>query len=83
MTTPITPQQQETILANIRAIVPDRAKNVNDKRQAYMVGAVLALQSIDHNLVPAHWLMNVMANSTDRLFKQPPAKPSNDQNIAE
>lgn len=69
-TTPIPADTQTVILENIRSLVPDSARNKNDRRHTLLLGAVLALQSIDHNLVPPHWLMNVMAGRTDRLFSK-------------
>lgn len=65
---PITPAQQETILANVRELVPDAAKGRSDRRHTLMLGVVLGLQAIDHGCVPPHWLMNILAGRTDRLF---------------
>jgi hypothetical protein len=69
MLEPITKEQQDKILSDIRALVPDSARGKGEKRHALVLGAVVALQSIDHGLVPPHWLMNVLAGASDRLFK--------------
>lgn len=70
MPTCITPEQQATILSAIRELVPDSARGKSDRRHSLLLGAVLALQAIDHELVPPAWLMNVMAGRTDRLFSK-------------
>lgn len=68
MTCPITEDQQKAILTDIRTLVPDRAKNAPARRHIYLVGVILGLQSVDHALVPPHWLMCVMSHTTERLF---------------
>lgn len=68
MTCPLTEEQQIAVLSDIRSIVPDGVKNRADRRHSLMIGVIIGLQSVDHALVPPHWLMNVMAGRTDRLF---------------
>lgn len=68
MTTPIPKETQDSILADIQSLVPPGTKNAAAQRHIILVGVILGLQAVDHALVPPHWLMNVMAHRTDRLF---------------
>lgn len=67
--TTLTEEQQTKIIEAVRAMVNDRAPNRQERRHSLMCGVIIALQAVDHNLVPPHWLMNVMAGRSDRLFK--------------
>lgn len=70
---PLTPNQIDTILSNIRAIVPDGARGAGERRQAYVVGAIIALNTVDPNLVPVNWTALALSHRTNELFKT--AKP--------
>lgn len=72
---PINHEVQSKILNDIRAMVPDHTKNRNDRRHQLVLGAVLALQAVDHELVPCPWLMLALSGRTEELFR-PPAKPA-------
>lgn len=65
---PLSPEKQESVLSDIRTLVPNGSKNATARRHIYLVGVVLGLQAVDHALVPPAWLMCVMSHTTERLF---------------
>lgn len=64
----LTQTQQNQILSNIRSIVPDGVRGVNDRRHTYLVGALVAMNAVDPNLVPVHWTALVLAHRVQELF---------------
>lgn len=65
---PLDPARQTVILDSIRELVPNGAKNCLDRRHSLLVGVILGLKAVNHNLIPPHWFMAMVAGRTDELF---------------
>ena len=68
----ITTEQQNKILDLVRELVPDGARGRNERRNSIFLGVIVALGTLDHELVPPAWLMLTLAGRGDEIFRTLP-----------